>query len=216
MLGQLQEENKSLKKTIELFDRKENDYNQQIQTLETRLNELENWNSDFENDSNLQSQIDLLTTRNRQLENDYQRLQSQQRNNQSAIERLDEYEETISQLQDELQQLRSNKKTNLLIEEQKHSKSLEILLEQTRSQLDQQTKQSNEKIIELENQFQQIQNLNEQIQSLENENQQLQQQIQHFQVKRKKQTNKRNINFKNKCLVIKCNTWFSTNHDLFF
>ncbi len=56
------------------------------------------------------SDIDLLTSRNRQLENDLQRLQLQQRNNQLAIERLDEYEETISQLQEELDQLRSNKK----------------------------------------------------------------------------------------------------------
>jgi uncharacterized coiled-coil DUF342 family protein len=60
--------------------------------------------------SNLQSNIDLLVSRNRQLEIDLQRLQTQQRNNQLALERLDEYEETISQLQEELDQLRSNKK----------------------------------------------------------------------------------------------------------
>jgi len=60
--------------------------------------------------SNLQSNIDLLISRNSQLENDLHRLQLQQRNNQLALERLDEYEETISQLQDELDQLRSNKK----------------------------------------------------------------------------------------------------------
>lgn len=60
--------------------------------------------------SNLQSNIDLLISRNSQLENDLHRLQLQQRNNQLALERLDEYEETISQLQDELDQLRLNKK----------------------------------------------------------------------------------------------------------
>jgi chromosome segregation ATPase len=53
----------------------------------------------------------LLTSRNSQLESDLQRLQLQQRNNQLALERLDEYEETISQLQEELDQLRLNKKT---------------------------------------------------------------------------------------------------------
>ncbi len=53
----------------------------------------------------------MLTSRNSQLESDLQRLQLQQRNNQLALERLDEYEETISQLQEELDQLRLNKKT---------------------------------------------------------------------------------------------------------
>ncbi len=53
---------------------------------------------------------DLLISRNRQLENDLQRLELQQRNNQLALERLDECEETICQLQEELDQLRSNKK----------------------------------------------------------------------------------------------------------
>lgn len=188
MIDKFKEENESLKKTIELFDRKENDYNQQIQTLQMRINELEDWNTDFRDDSNLQSQIDFLTTRNRQLETDYQRLQSQQRNNQLAIERLDEYEETISQLQDELQQLRSNKKTDLFIEEQKRSESLEKLLEQTRSQLDKQTKEFNEKIFDSDKEKnirdsleKQLIDLNEQVQNLESENHQLQQQIQQFQ-----------------------------------
>ena len=37
-------------------------------------------------------------------------MQAQQRNNQLALDRLDDYEETISQLQEELHQLRSSKK----------------------------------------------------------------------------------------------------------
>lgn len=52
----------------------------------------------------------MLTSRNTQLESDLQRLQLQQRNNQLALDRLDEYEETIAQLQDQLDQLRSTKK----------------------------------------------------------------------------------------------------------
>lgn len=60
--------------------------------------------------SDLQANIDTLASRNRQLESDLQRLQLQQKNDQLALERLDEYEETIGQLQEQLNQLRSNKK----------------------------------------------------------------------------------------------------------
>ena len=87
---------------------------EEVLTLRKTIQELEDWNGDFsggsDTTSSLQSTIDSLTSRNRQLENDLQRLQLQQRNNQLALERLDEYEETISQLQDELDQERSNKK----------------------------------------------------------------------------------------------------------
>lgn len=91
----------------------------EIITLRKTIKELEDWNEDSQEiqnfssekePSSLQSNIDLLTSRNIQLENDLQRLQLQQRNNQLALEHLDEYEETISQLQEELDQLRSTKK----------------------------------------------------------------------------------------------------------
>ena len=62
------------------------------------------------NHADFQFKIEALHSQNRQLETDLQRLQAQQRNNQSALNRLDDYEETISQLQQELHQLRSNKK----------------------------------------------------------------------------------------------------------
>lgn len=139
--------------------KEENDYNQQIQILKMRISELEDWNTDFSKNTDLQSQIDLLTTRNRQLETDYQRLQSQQKNNQLALERLDEYEETIAQLQEELNELHSNKKNSALIEEQKRSETLQKLLEQTRLE-------SNEKILDLETKLQHFQvklNINLQI-----------------------------------------------------
>jgi len=124
-----------------------------------RISELEDWNTDFSKNTDLQSQIDLLTTRNRQLETDYQRLQSQQKNNQLALERLDEYEETIAQLQEELNELHSNKKNSALIEEQQRSETLQKLLEQTRLE-------SNEKILDLETKLQHFQvklNINLQI-----------------------------------------------------
>ena len=124
-----------------------------------RISELEDWNTDFSKNTDLQSQIDLLTTRNRQLETDYQRLQSQQKNNQLALERLDEYEETIAQLQEELNELHSNKKNSALIEEQNRSETLQKLLEQTRLE-------SNEKILDLETKLQHFQvklNINLQI-----------------------------------------------------
>lgn len=139
--------------------KEENDYNQQIQILKMRISELEDWNTDFSKNTDLQSQIDLLTTRNRQLETDYQRLQSQQKNNQLALERLDEYEETIAQLQEELNELHSNKKNSALIEEQNRSETLQKLLEQTRLE-------SNEKILDLETKLQHFQvklNINLQI-----------------------------------------------------
>jgi len=139
--------------------KEENDYNQQIQILKMRISELEDWNTDFSKNTDLQSQIDLLTTRNRQLETDYQRLQSQQKNNQLALERLDEYEETIAQLQEELNELHSNKKNSALIEEQQRSETLQKLLEQTRLE-------SNEKILDLETKLQHFQvklNINLQI-----------------------------------------------------
>lgn len=93
----------------------------------------------------------MLTSRNTQLEGDFQRLQLQQRNNQTALDRLDEYEETIAQLQDEIDQLRSNKKKS----------------------------SSNEHADNYSQQFErEIVKLTDQIQTLENENCQLRQQIQ--------------------------------------
>ncbi len=115
--------------------------------------------------------IDLLTSRNSQLESDLQRLQLQQRNNQLALERLDEYEETISQLQEELDQFRSNKKN--------HHEAISQLLEETYQQLENTMKQSEEKMLKLTEEFERkIFELNEQVQSLENVNYQLQQQLQ--------------------------------------
>ena len=148
-----------------------------------------------------------MTKRNTQLENDLQRLQLQQRNNQLALERLDEYEETISQLQEEIDQLRSNKKqpqtnenTNqLLIEERKRYEAISNLLEETRIQSE---KFEQEKLL-LQEQLKngqleftkelniremlerQLIELNEAVQSLENENHELKQQLRIFQVKNK-------------------------------
>ncbi|CAF1680534.1 unnamed protein product, partial [Adineta ricciae] len=166
--------------------------------LRKTIQELEDWNGDFSGGSNttssLQSTIDSLTSRNRQLENDLQRLQLQQRNNQLALERLDEYEETISQLQDELDQERSNKKQSqtdkdedvnhlVFTEERKRVEELSHNLEAVR-------RESEEKSLQIENERDALRNfkhdqlkeqenlrkmhdlqlaeLNEQIQSLEN------------------------------------------------
>ena len=75
-------------------------YEEEIRQLKLRVQELEDWNSPpLPEDS---THLHSLTERNRQLELDLQRLQTQQRNNQLALDRLDEYEETIAQLQDEL------------------------------------------------------------------------------------------------------------------
>lgn len=67
-------------------------------------------------------------SRNRQLENDLARLQLQQRNNQLALERLDEYEETIAQLQKELSELRLNKKKQSKIQNNSFSNSNKLFL----------------------------------------------------------------------------------------
>ncbi|CAF1273060.1 unnamed protein product [Adineta steineri] len=133
----------------------------EISILKKTIKELEDWNGDYQDNnsskntesSNLQSTIDLVTSRNRQLENDIQRIQLQQKNNQLALERLDEYEETISQLQDELDQLRSTKKKQptsngedmhrLLIEEKKRYDTIFQRLEETRLE-------SEEKILQIE------------------------------------------------------------------
>ena len=125
MIKELQTENSRLKESKE---KSEKEYDEQIQTLQIQIKELEDWNGGSQgkfssfffsnasfifpenNSSHLQSTIDMLTSRNTQLESDFQRLQLQQRNNQLALDRLDEYEETITQLQDQIDQLRSTKK----------------------------------------------------------------------------------------------------------
>ncbi|CAF1143604.1 unnamed protein product [Adineta steineri] len=132
----------------------------EISILKKTIKELEDWNGDYQDNnsskntesSNLQSTIDLVTSRNRQLENDIQRIQLQQKNNQLALERLDEYEETISQLQDELDQLRSTKKKQpimvkicivFLLKKKKRYDTIFQRLEETRLE-------SEEKILQIE------------------------------------------------------------------
>ncbi|CAF3367240.1 unnamed protein product [Rotaria sp. Silwood1] len=180
MLNELQDENIHLKNEVfslkTILESKENiekNYQEQIHRLQLRITELEDWNGDNQNNessetiktkntdySDLHSNIDLLTSRNRQLENDLQRLQSQQRNNQLALERLDEYEETISQLQEQLNQFNSNKKkqhigadediNRVLMEERKRYNAIFDILEETRLQLKNESKQSEEKILQIE------------------------------------------------------------------
>lgn len=91
----------------------------------------------------------MLTSRNSQLEIDLQRLQLQHRNNELALERLDEYEETISQLQEQLEQTRSNKKktSNIDLEQRIVELTDEIQsLEKENSHLQQQLQTSNQQI----------------------------------------------------------------------
>ncbi|CAF1028998.1 unnamed protein product [Rotaria sordida] len=223
MLNELKDENIhlknemfSLKTTLESKEKIEKEYQEQIHRLQLRITELEDWNGDFQKNessetiemnnkeySNFQSNIDLLSSRNRQLENDLQRLQSQQRNNQLALERLDEYEETISQLQEELNQLQSNKKkqqtgadedlNRRLVEERKRYDAIVDLLEETRLQMKNEKKQSEEKILQIETnlneRFQQekinlenqLQNKDKQIEIERNERENLQKQINNLQ-----------------------------------
>ncbi|CAF1628664.1 unnamed protein product, partial [Adineta ricciae] len=187
----------SLRKQCDEVTKENTQLKEEMLILRKTIQELEDWNGDFsggsDTTSSLQSTIDSLTSRNRQLENDLQRLQLQQRNNQLALERLDEYEETISQLQDELDQERSNKKKSqtdkdedvnhlLFTEERKRVEELSHHLEAVR-------RESEEKSLQIENERDALRNfkhdqlkeqenlrkmhdhqlaeLNEQIQSLE-------------------------------------------------
>lgn len=113
----------------------------------------------------------MLTSRNNQLENDFQRLQLQHRNNQLALERLDEYEETISQLQEQLDQFRSNKK----ISSGNSAIFICTIIEIYFSDNDHHDK------LRIENLERQIVELTAEVQSLEKDNCQLQQQFQNFQ-----------------------------------
>ncbi|CAF3557882.1 unnamed protein product [Rotaria socialis] len=182
----------NLKISLESKEIIEKEYLQQIHRLQLHITELEDWNEDFQKKessttseiknqehSDLQSSIDLLKSRNRQLENDLHRLQSQQQHNQVALERLDEYEETIAQLHEELNQLRSNKKkqqiscitlilfllpilyvlvgdinidnmSQLLIEERKRYDTICELVEETRLELQNEKNQSKKKILQIE------------------------------------------------------------------
>ncbi|CAF2908409.1 unnamed protein product [Rotaria sp. Silwood2] len=223
MLNELKDENIhlknemfSLQNILESKEKNEKEYQEQIHRLQLRITELEDWNVDCQNNessgiietkntknTNFQSNLDLLTSRNRQLENDLQRLQLQQRNNKLALERLDEYEETISQLQEELNQLNSNKKkqqtgvdedmNHLLMEERKRYDAIFDLLEETRLQLKNESKQSEEKISKIEtnlnekfeqekiNLESQLQIKDKQIEIERNERENLQKQINNLQ-----------------------------------
>lgn len=119
--------------------------------MKERIKELEDWNADAsshltseksEDYLTLQTNFELLTNRNRQLELDYQRLQTQQRNNQLALERLDEYEETIAQLQEELERYRSNGKKST------SNETMSNLLEMKEKQLKEVIKRSQQRLNE--------------------------------------------------------------------
>ncbi|CAF4060096.1 unnamed protein product, partial [Rotaria magnacalcarata] len=201
----------NLKISLQSKETIEKEYLEQIHSLQLRITELEDWNEDFQNKessttieiknqehSDLQSNIDLLKSRNRQLENDLQRLQSQQQHNQLALERLDEYEETIGQLHEELNQLRSNKKnqqtgginidnmSQLLIEERKRYDAICELFEETRLELQNEKNQSKEKILQIEinlsQKFEQENiNFQKQLEIERNERENLQKQINNLQ-----------------------------------
>ncbi|UJR16437.1 hypothetical protein I4U23_003339 [Adineta vaga] len=166
----------SLKKQCEEVIKENNELKEEVLTLRKTIQELEDWNGDFagtkqpSDSSPLQSTIDSLTSRNRQLENDLQRLQHQQKNNQLALERLDEYEDAISQLQDQLDQERSNKKKS----QTDKDGDINRLLEVTRRELEEQIQSERNEHIEKENNRReiferQLTELNEEVHSLEND-----------------------------------------------
>ncbi len=72
--------------------------------LEQANNKLNWYNEKFKEYSDLQINLDLIKTENKQLEND---LDIQQQTNKSNLERFDQYEKTISQLQQQIDQFNS-------------------------------------------------------------------------------------------------------------
>ena len=79
------------------------------QELEQANNKLNWYNEKFKEYSDLQTNFDLTKTQIKQLEND---LQIQQEINQSNLQRFEQYEKTINELQQEIDQFNSKQSIN--------------------------------------------------------------------------------------------------------
>ena len=77
--------------------------------LEQAISKLNWYNEKFKDYTELQSNIDALTIRNRQTEQELARAQAQQAQNEAVLLRVDQYEETIARLQEEIDQVQSKR-----------------------------------------------------------------------------------------------------------
>ncbi|CAF1219188.1 unnamed protein product, partial [Adineta ricciae] len=187
-IAELEEWNKNhqeeeLQKSIEVQkDVDDVDKDLLSQELE-QANEKLNWyNEKFKEFINLQSNMELLVTNNKQLENE---LQLEQQNHQSALKRLEQFEAN-QQIVNNIDDL-----THLLTEERQRCDALAAdndsmfrLLEETRVQHENQIKEKDKQIEDLNSQ---INNLQQQLETKENEYEKEINELQQFKEKQKEE-----------------------------